>query len=465
MRVAIATLGCKVNQFDSQAIAEDLRGAQVVAFDESADLYVINTCAVTIRSEAQSRQLVRQAVRRNPRAKVIVTGCYAQLAADALREIEGIDVILGTGEKGEVSQHARDLEKRSGPLVQVGDLSRLRSPLPARAVASLDPPSPQILPHQGGGIKGGGLLRRTRAVLKIQEGCDYACAFCVIPQTRGMSRSVLPGEVVAQAERLVAQGYLEIVLTGVQIGCYGRDLNPQVTLASLLRDLHQVRGLKRLRVSSLDPREVTEEFIEVFTGSSLVCPHLHLPLQSGDAAVLERMARGYTPVAYARTVDQIVRSVPDAAIGTDLIVGFPGEDEAAFQETVRLVEDLPFSYLHVFPYSPRPGVSPGVSIDQLSRREQVDDREKKRRAEQLRLLGARKQEAFRRVYLGRRTTILVEEGGRFNPEWIAGRTGNYLHVQVPRPVTAYPQILEVEIQRLASDGLFGVWTEGNNLSG
>lgn len=439
MRVAIATLGCKVNQFDSQAIAGDLRGAQVVAFDEPADIYVINTCAVTIRSEAQSRQLVRQAVRRNPRAKVIVTGCYAQLAADALREIEGVDVILGTGEKGEVSLHARDLEKRAIPMVQVGDLSRLHGPLPARSVVPLG---------------------RTRAVLKVQEGCDYACAFCVIPQTRGMSRSVLPGEVVAQAERLVAQGFLEIVLTGVQIGCYGRDLIPRSTLASLLRDLHQVRGLKRLRVSSLDPREVTEEFIEVFTGSSLVCPHLHLPLQSGDAAVLERMARGYTPVAYARIVDQIVRSVPDAAIGTDLIAGFPGEDEAAFQETVRLVEDLPFSYLHVFPYSPRPG----VSMEQLSRRDQVDDREKKRRAEQLRLLGARKQEAFRRVYLGCRTTVLVEEGGRFNPEWIAGRTGNYLHVQVPRPVTAYPQFLEVEIRRLASDGLFGVWTEGNNLS-
>lgn len=439
MKVAIATLGCKVNQFDSQAIAGDLRGAQVVAFDELADVYVINTCAVTTRSEAQSRQLVRQAVRRNPRAKIIVTGCYAQLAADALREIEGVDVILGTGEKGGVAEHARDLEKRSLPLVQVGDLSRLQGPLPARSVSSLG---------------------RTRAVLKVQEGCDYACAFCVIPQTRGRSRSVLPGEVVAQAEWLVAQGFLEIVLTGVQIGCYGRDLIPPITLAALLRDLHQVRGLKRLRVSSLDPREVTEEFLEVFTGSSLVCPHLHLPLQSGDAAILERMAREYTPAAYAQLVDRIVRSVPDAAIGTDLIVGFPGEDEAAFQETVRLVEDLPFSYLHVFPYSPRPG----VSIVQAKRREQVDDREKKRRAEQLRLLGARKQEAFRRAYLGRRTTLLVEEGGRFDPEWIAGRTGNYLHVRVPRPVSAYPQILDVAVHRLAADGLLGVWIDGNRVS-
>ncbi len=439
MRVAIATLGCKVNQFDSQAIAGDLRGANVVAFEETADVYVINTCAVTTRSEAQSRQLVRQAARRNPRAKIIVTGCYAQLAAETIREIEGVDVILGSGEKGEVSEHARDAGKRPVPLVQVGEITRLAGPLPARAIA-------------GNG--------RTRAVLKVQEGCDYACAFCVIPQTRGRSRSVPAGEVVAQAERLVAQGFLEIVLTGVQIGCYGRDLTPPMTLAALLRELHQVRGLKRLRVSSLDPREVTEEFLEVFVGSSLVCPHLHLPLQSGDAAVLERMARGYSPPAYARLVDRIVRSVPDAAIGTDLIVGFPGEDEAAFQETVRLVEDLPLSYFHVFPYSPRPG----VSSEREHQRARVGDREKKRRAEQLRLLGALKQEAFRRAYLGRRATILVEEGDRYNPEWIAGHTGNYLHVRIPRPATAYPQMLDVEIHRFAAGGLMGVWIGGNGVS-
>jgi len=403
-RVAIATLGCKVNQYESAGIGEALArsGHALVPFSETADCYIINTCTVTARTNYQSRQIIRQAIRKNPEALIVVTGCYAQTAPDEIAEIPGVSLIAGHGEKDRIPDLLGSLEK-NGREIRVGDIS------PVRPFASL--PVSRFQDH-------------TRAFLKIQDGCNAWCRYCIIPSARGRSRSLSQDGVLEQLNLLGRAGYREAVLTGIHLGAYGQDLSPETSLVDLLKRIERERPLERLRLSSIEPTEISDDLISLLRKSSLICPHLHIPLQSGDDAILSGMGRQYSAAFYKALLVDLEGAIPDLAIGIDVIAGFPGEDRASFENTLELIESLPVAYLHVFPYSPRPG-TPAADMP-----DQVPPDEKKRRAEILRDLGARKRETFARRFQGRTLQVLVEERIDRISGLRKGFSGNYLPVHL-----------------------------------
>ncbi len=396
--VAIATLGCKTNQFESAGMEERLRdaGYRVVPFEAGADLVLINTCTVTAATDKQSRNLVRRARRLNVACRVVVTGCYAQVNPEELRVIPGVALVLGNQEK------LRFLELLEGgaELVQVS---------PARDETDAAPLTVSYF------------AERSRAFVQIQNGCDAFCSYCIIPYARGRSRSVPVDEVVDQVRKLVEGGYPEIVLTGIHIGGYGLDLVPATTLLELLRRLSSLTGVRRLRLGSLEPTELPDELIEELAGSRILCPHLHLPLQAGSDRVLQRMNRHYDTPFFRNLVEKVHRRLPDGAIGLDVIAGFPGETNDDHNATLAMIESLPVSHLHVFPFSRRPGTPAATLPDQLS-----GDLIKERAA-QLRTLGDRKREIFARRFIGERLEVVVEGGP--DPLQRRGVTRNYLVIR------------------------------------
>src|SRR5262249_35348522 len=372
--VAFATLGCKLNQYDTaelQALLE-ARGFRTVSFEERAQLYVINTCTVTARADQSGRQTIRRAAARNPDALVVVTGCYAQTNPAAVAAIPGVDVVLGTRDRHALPELLEGLRKRARPLVRVGDVFDERS----QPVVPLR----QFAPGY------------TRAFVKVQDGCQHRCSFCIVPFARGGSRSQPLPLVVEQIEALVAAGYGEIVLTGVDLGHYGWDLVPRLSLAALVRRLLDVPGLRRLRLSSILPAYFTPELVETIAGEPRICRHLHVPLQSGADRVLRAMRRPYSVALYRALVERLAGALPDLGLGTDVIPGFPGETASEFADTEALVEALPFTYLHVFSYSDRPGTEAArLSVPR------VPPDEVRRRTTRLRRLGGAKGLAFRKA--------------------------------------------------------------------
>ncbi|MCP3676944.1 MAG: tRNA (N(6)-L-threonylcarbamoyladenosine(37)-C(2))-methylthiotransferase MtaB, partial [Deltaproteobacteria bacterium] len=332
MNVFITTLGCKANQYDSFAIEEMLAMGdfQVVPSTEGAQACIINTCTVTGRTDAQARQLIRRLKRENSDALVIVTGCYAQVSPDEVARIEGVDYVLGNGEKERIVEHLL-MGRSAAPGVSVG---------------------------KGGGaigLRASGSPGRTRAYLKVQDGCDNTCTYCIIPAARGEARSMPREALLAEIDMLVEKGYREIVLTGIHLGSYGEEFLPPESITGLLRSIEEREYPCRFRVSSLDSDEITDELIELMATSGTICRHLHLPVQSGDDTIIRRMGRGGGADAVRERVERIASSIPDVAIGVDLIVGFPGEEEVEFMNTVRLLEELPVAYMHIFPFSKREG--------------------------------------------------------------------------------------------------------------
>ncbi|HZV80835.1 MAG TPA: tRNA (N(6)-L-threonylcarbamoyladenosine(37)-C(2))-methylthiotransferase MtaB, partial [Geobacteraceae bacterium] len=334
-KVAITTLGCKTNQFESAAMTEALErdGYQLVPFAEGADIYIVNTCTVTARTDAESRRLIRRASRWNPEGKIVVTGCYAQLAADDLKELPGVALVMGNREKGGVTALLQELDG-GRPRVVVAEIAAEREMAPL----SLE-----------------SFAEHTRAFLQIQNGCNAFCAYCIVPFARGRSRSVPYDEVIDGIRKLVARGFREVVLTGIHLGAYGLDLHPRHELLELLSAVETEGLVERLRVGSVEPNEISPEFIRFLAGSRHICQHLHIPLQSGSATVLERMGRHYNAELVSRLVENLISAVPDMAVGFDVIAGFPGETEDEHRATCELILSLPLSYLHVFPYSSRPG--------------------------------------------------------------------------------------------------------------
>ncbi len=402
--VAFATLGCKLNQYDTtelQALLE-ARGFRTVPFEAPAQLYVINTCTVTARADYSDRQAIRRAIARNPDALVVVTGCYAQTNPTAVAGIPGVDLVLGTRDKYALPDLLADLRKRVRPLVRVSDVFQAR-PMPAIALRKFAP-------------------GYTRAFVKVQDGCQHRCAFCIVPYARGGSRSQRLEVVVAQVEELVAAGYAEVVLTGVDLGHYGWDVVPRLSLAALVRRLLDVPGLARLRLSSILPAYFTHDLCETILGQPRVCRHLHVPLQSGSDRVLRAMRRPYNVRMYRALVERLAATLPDLGLGTDVITGFPGETADAFAETEALIEALPFTYLHVFSYSDRRG----TEAARLSM-PRVGPEEIRGRTARLRRLGAAKNLAFRRAHVGREVEVLVLER-RNRAGALVGLTGNYLEV-------------------------------------
>jgi len=398
-KVAFHTLGCKLNYAETSVIGNSFlkRGFSITDFDSRADVYVINTCTVTENAERECRQIIRRALRHNPDGFVIVTGCYAQLRPEQIQKIEGVDLVLGSKEKFEIFNFIDSFEKKDLACVYVSPLEKLNDFGPAFTPLPDD---------------------RTRAFLKIQDGCDYKCSFCTIPKARGFSRSQPEDETVYQLNELVEKGYKEIVLTGVNVGDYGSKIG--TNLYQLLKRLIKVNGDFRLRISSIEPNLLSDEIIELVAEEEKLCKHFHIPLQSGSDKILKRMQRRYLSKLYAERIEKVKSLIPQAGIGVDVIVGFPGEDENDFKTTHDFIANLPVSYLHVFTYSERPG-TPAAEM-----KEQVPKDERRRRTNTLRILSARKKYQFYLEMIGTEQKVLFEH--RDSDGTIKGFTSNYIRV-------------------------------------
>lgn len=433
LTVALETLGCKVNQYESSHFLQLLEGAgyRLVSFRDRADVYIVHSCAVTSKAGFQTRQLLRRAQRLHPAGKIIVAGCGAQLDHERFAE-EGLAThILGNAEKFDLLHWMQVAGSLSQP-VKVISNPRLYDHFSRSPVSRM---------HAG----------RARAVLKLQDGCDAFCSYCVVPYTRGKSRSLPPEQVRTQMERFLHHGYREVVLTGIHLGQWGRDLDPPRELSALLDGFPEDSLPPRVRLSSLEPMEWTERLLDRLPSWEWICPHFHVPLQSGDNEILERMHRPYTTRRYAELIRELHSIFPDAALGADVMVGFPGETERHFHNTFQLIRELPLAYLHVFPYSPRPG----TLAAQWSGR--VTGKELKRRAHLLLDLSAEKRQAFRKRFLGRDLEVLVEN--QVMPGRWQGTTRNYLQITFTAP-DDLPQgsLVTVRLLQDSREGLTGELT-------
>ena len=406
--VTIATLGCKVNQSESETVRAALegRGFRVAPFGHPADVTIVNTCTVTHRADFQSRQMARRAARSSPGSLVIVTGCGAQVDPEAFTRIPGVTALLGNHEKNLIPDLLGELEQAPLPRIRVGDIQKETAFF-------------ETAPHRQ--------HQHTRAFLKIQDGCNNRCSYCIVPRARGPSRSLAPPKVLEHARFLRDQRFKEMVLTGVHIGAYGLDLCPPAPLERLLRDLEGADTPVRIRLSSVEPDELSEALVTFLSRSSKVCPHLHLPIQSGDDEILKTMGRKYDRAFVADLVSDFHERLPDACIGADVITGFPGETDGHFQRTVELIESLPLSYLHVFPYSRRKGTPASTFFSQVA-----PDTIRKR-AEALRVLNRKKRQIFYRRFLRRELPVLLENRRDKETGNQKGLSRNYIPVVLREP--------------------------------
>jgi threonylcarbamoyladenosine tRNA methylthiotransferase MtaB len=398
MRFAIATLGCKVNQYDSAMIEARLvaLGMERTEFDRPAEVYVVNTCTITHRADVESLRLARRARKLNPAARVIMTGCLAQANPQSLAQAHEVDAVVGLGRNGDLERAAIS---GGGERVMVSNLRKHLAPIELGAAA---------------------LDGRTRAFLKVQEGCDQFCSFCIVPLARGRSRSVAPRRIFEALDGLAARGFKEVVISGVHLGGYGRDLDPPVELEQLLEMIAERCPIERVRVSSLDPEELSDRIIAIVAQSLRFCRHLHLPLQAGDDLTLSRMRRRYTADYFRERVERVLAVMPDAAVGTDLIAGFPGETAQQFEQYFKFVEKLPLAYFHVFPYSLRTGTTAAKFGGRVAAAEVT------RRAALMRELGEHKRRRFAAGFAGKILQVLLEQvmaDGR-----LQGYSRNYVSV-------------------------------------
>lgn len=419
--VAFHTLGCKVNFYDTEAIWQLFKneGYEQVDFEQTADVYVINTCTVTNTGDKKSRQMIRRAIRRNPEAIVAVTGCYAQTSPAEIMAIPGVDMVIGTQDRDKIIPIVKQFETDRQPI------NAVRNIMKTRQFEELDVPD---------------FADRTRAFLKIQEGCNNFCTFCIIPWSRGLMRSREPLSVIAQAEQLVAAGYQEIVLTGIHTGGYGEDIE-DYSLAKLLWDLDKVEGLKRIRISSIEASQITDEVIEVLKSSDKMCRHLHIPLQAGDDRVLARMRRKYTTAEFASKIERLHEIMPDVAITTDVIVGFPGETEEMFRNGVAFMERMKFSEMHVFPYSKRTG-TPAARME-----DQVDEEIKNTRVHELIDLSEKMQLAYAQQFVGQVLEVIPERTYKGAPDsgLFMGYSDNYVQLVFQGSEDMIGQVCRVKV--------------------
>jgi threonylcarbamoyladenosine tRNA methylthiotransferase MtaB len=408
----IITLGCRVNQAESAAIADRLVEAhwEPAAPNEAADLCLINTCTVTRRAAMQSRQAIRRAILENSAARVAATGCYAATDPHALLKIKGLDGLIAQKDKLCLPDILPTAAHPLSPSSPKADRGNLKSP-PIETAGS-PKPAPALPPTAA----------RTRPLLKIQDGCDAFCTYCIVPYARGPSRSLPLPAVLDAVSRLSARGFLEVVLTGIHLGNYGKDLSPRTSLTVLLQALLERPDPIQIRLSSIEPLELTDALIELAAQDERICRHFHVPLQSGDAQVLKRMGRPYSPEMFSDRIARIRERLPEAAIGADMLVGFPGETEAAFEATCALAEALPLTYLHVFPFSARPG-TPACSFSDPVPAPRITER-----CARLRQLSGRKRLAFHRRFIGRSLPVVTESRRDPQTGLLKGVSSNYLPV-------------------------------------
>jgi threonylcarbamoyladenosine tRNA methylthiotransferase MtaB len=416
-RVALHTFGCRINQYETQAMGEALaRAGFAIALDgERADIHIVNSCTVTATSDRDCRRLVRSIVRADPLARVVVAGCYAQRAPAELAALPGVALVAGHAAKARIADHCGDLPPRGARALVVAPPAARRAPFDETPIAA---------------------PRRTRALVKIQDGCDGRCGFCVIPSVRGGSRSRPAAAILAEVERLVGAGALEVVLTGVHLGSW-HDPTTGERLDRLVERVLDVRGLRRLRLSSLEPQHLTDRLLDLVASPRLM-PFFHLPLQSGDDATLRRMRRGYGTRQFAERVERLVARRPDAGVGSDILVGYPGEDAASFERSLRFIASMPFTRLHVFPFSPREGTE-GAAVGGV-----LPDAATRERCARVRSLGAQRADAFRRRFVGARAELLVERTPTREGR-LVGYTGNYLRAEIGERADLASRIVPVTL--------------------
>lgn len=423
-RVAVTTLGCKTNQFESAAMTQQLEnsGYRIVPFGEPADIYIINSCTVTARTDSETRRLIRRARRTNPSARIVATGCYAQVAPGELEQMPELDGVLGNLEKRDIAALLESTDN------QVSDISADRQAVPLELTS---------------------FAEHTRAFLQVQNGCNSFCSYCIVPYARGRSRSVLPDDVLAGVRNLAANGYREVVLTGIHLGAYGLDLSSPTSLTGLIRKIEAGRLVQRLRIGSIEPNEVDDDLLALMAGSKSICPHLHLPLQSGSDTVLERMGRHYSADNFRELIAKVAKALPDAFIGADVIAGFPGETDAEFNDTITLLEELPVSDLHVFPYSSRPGTRAAGMAGQLPAPLI------KERAARLRAVAELKKKEFLGRMIGRCLDVLVQ-GYNSCTGLCKGLSANYIVVAFAGEEAFINRVLRVEITGCDGENCSGI---------
>ncbi len=428
-KVAFHTLGCKVNQYETQAMTELFERAnyQVVLDTERADVYVINTCTVTNIGDKKSRQFIRRAKKINPEAIVVVVGCYAQTAPKEVLDIAGVNLVIGTNERSKIVAYVEGI-KPNEKINVVDDIMKVRE---------FEELSVQE-------IKG-----KTRAFLKIQEGCNQYCTYCIIPYARGPIRSRGREEIMKEVKTLVNNGFKEVVLTGIHVASYGKDLQQKDALIGLLQELNGIEGLERIRLSSLEPTLLTEEFIKALAALNKICHHFHLSLQSGCDETLKRMNRKYTTGMYREIVDRIRRHFPHIALTTDIIVGFPGETDEDFEATYQFVDEMQFSEIHVFKFSPRKG-TPAAEFNNP-----VDGITKHNRSERLISLGARLKRQYQERFIGEKRSVLLEVMNKANSGHLEGLTDNYLKVLVPGDEALEGTIQMTELSMIEGEYIIG----------
>ncbi len=435
---SVENFGCRATDADAAALRRDFLASGLALVDNHAraDIVVLNTCTVTAAADAQAREALRKIHRANPGVRVVVTGCYAQRAPEEIARLEGVDFVVGNSHQNEIARLVcASLDSQASPISELHARSISDGFFP---LAEFDR-EPMSLARGAAKILTGDIFAqvavqvapaefadsgRTRPILKIQDGCNNRCSYCVIPFVRGKSRSLPPDTVIEEIEKLVGAGAKEVVLSGINLGSYGRDLTPRAELITTVRRILDETTLEQLRFSSIEPQDVTAEFIDLVASSERVAPHFHVPLQSGSDRILRGMHRWYRSEHYAERIHLVRRHSPSAAIGADVIVGFPGETEAEFQTTTDFIEALPLTYLHVFSFSVRPGTAAAV----LPEREYVAPGVVRERARRLRVLSEKKSSAFRAAQSGRKLRALTL--ARTGEDWTEALTGNYLKVRI-----------------------------------
>jgi threonylcarbamoyladenosine tRNA methylthiotransferase MtaB len=427
-KFSVWTFGCRCNQADSAAIREGLCRRSMSESEKcrEAEIIVINTCTVTHRADQQARQLIRRLHRENPSARLVVTGCYAERDPGTLASLPGVDCVIGNADKDCLPELIENSEHSSQGRI-------IHTPIDAECDYCLPP-----MTHTGG---------KTRPLVKLQDGCDARCSYCIVPKVRGRGRSAKPEDIIAEVQSLVSHGFQEIVLTGIHLGAYGRRLKGQASLIDLLRRIVEIPGLGRIRLSSIEPMLFDRAIVKLAAESPVIAHHFHIPLQSGSARILQRMHRPYTPARFQDLLRFIHSELPDAGLGTDLLVGFPGETENDFSETCALIEDLPLTYLHVFPFSPREGT------EAYSLPDPVPSLVVKRRLAKALEISRSKNLAFRRKFLGKALpaiTLSKEE----NLGASIALTGNYIHARVPERSAAPNRLVEIRIDDVLPDATY-----------
>jgi len=406
LKIAFYTLGCKVNQYETQAIAETFErlGYEIVDFDQKADIYVINTCTVTNVSDRKSRQAIKRAKKNSPNSVVVVMGCYPQVYPQEVQKIDGVDIIIGTRHREKIVEYVTEYLKQKKKIFAVNDEYK-RNSFEELKISSFN--------------------ERTRAFIKIEEGCEQFCSYCIIPYARGSVVSRSLSSILDEVERLASNGYKEFVITGINISAYGKDLDYKVTLLDVVEEISKIEKVRRIRLSSLEPIVMKEDFIKRLVGVDKLCHHLHLSLQSGSDKILKLMNRHYTTDEYKQIVRMVRSYWDDVAFTTDIIVGFPGESDEDFERTVEFVEEIGFSRIHVFRFSPKKGTKA------YSMPNQVSSAEKEKRSEILKSVARKLSFGFHKKFEGKIVEVLIEENSSFEG-YCEGYSGNYIRTLVPK---------------------------------